>query len=94
MKKVRVNFYRAEVKYRGSLEDYTIEELFDMAKGKIDKGIDPFDHYEDLDEEEALELDGCVDVACDYWSNKLAVIEWSYIDETPADEEAANDEVD
>lgn len=79
--KVRVNFYKAEVKYAGSLEAYTLDDLVAMAKIRAaSKGVDIFDHYEDVDVTTAMELEGKVEVICHYWGNQIALIGWSNIE--------------
>lgn len=83
----RVNFYSAEVKYSGYFDDYTVEDLFKMAKAKADRGVDVWDHDEDVDDEKAKELDGKVELVRHYPCNKLVTVEWSYIDDCPIDEE-------
>lgn len=81
----RVNFYSAEVKYTGFFEDYTEKDLLEMAKAKADRGVDVFDRYEDVSEEEAKQLDGKIHYIRNYPSNKLVDIGWSYIDDCPTD---------
>lgn len=80
--KVRVIFYKAEVKYTGSLEDYSTDMLLTMAKLKASKGVEVFDHYEDIDEDEVinLKLDGKVEILSRNWGKQTVGIRWSYIE--------------
>lgn len=79
--KTRVNFYSTQVKYHGNLEDYTTEQLLEMAKADQDRGIDTFDHDIITDEIEARKLDGKVQIDDRYPCNKICVVSWSYIDD-------------
>lgn len=79
--KTRVNFYSAQVKYHRAFEDYTSEEFLEMAKAKADHGIDTFDHDIITNEIEARKIDGKVEVINQYPGNKIAVVNWSYIDD-------------
>lgn len=79
--KMRVNFYSIQVKYHGAFEDYTSEEFLEMAKAEQYKGFDTFDHDIITDETEARKLDGKFEVINQYPCNKIAVVNWSYIDD-------------
>lgn len=77
MKKVRVNFYKVEVKYSGDIEDYDIEDLYNMAIAAQERRCD-FSPDEELliPETEARALDGLVRLGSVYPSNKLCYVEW------------------
>lgn len=79
--KVIVNHYSAEVKYSGRFEDYTPEQLLEMAKHRADQGVDTFDYDEEMNQFDAMKLDGAFEVEDRYPSNKLAMVRWTYIDE-------------
>jgi len=79
--KVRVDYFSAEVKYSGSFEDYTPEQLFEMAKHKIDEGQDCYDKTEEMSQFDAMKIDGHFEVDDRYPCNHLAIVTWSFIDE-------------
>lgn len=79
MKKVRVNFYSKEIKYKGIIENYTKEELYKRAI-KEGEHCDCFDEMKEMPFEEAIEYDGKIEIR-NYPSNKLAIVHWSWIDE-------------
>lgn len=81
--KTRVIYYSAEVKYSGSLEDYTPELLLKMAEAqKIDKGFDAYDYIIITNEIEARKLDGQIIIDDRYPSNNLCIVRWVNIDES------------
>ena len=81
-----VTFYKVEVKYTGSIEDYTIEQLREMADQKVYSGGDPFDHTEEVTEEEARALDGNVWIEHKYPLNKLVNVWWVYKEDETEEE--------
>lgn len=85
MAKVTVDFWKEEVKYSGFLEDYTINDLFEMALAKQEKRCDfTPDRSEEMDEEEAKKFDGYISFE-DHPCNRLTVVKWAYIREESED---------
>lgn len=82
----QVTFFKVEVKYTGSLEDYTVEQLRDMADNRIYHGVDPYDHTEEVTEEEAQAMDGMIWIDHKYPSNKLVNVCWIEKEEKEAEE--------
>lgn len=76
-----VNFYEAEIKYTGALNDYTLDELLAKALDRTYHGVDAFKHSEIMSETDARKIDGKIEVVRDFPCNKLAVIGWAYMEE-------------
>lgn len=83
----QVTIYKVEVKYTGSLEDYTVEQLKDMADNRIYHGVDAYDHTEEVTEEEAQALDGRLWIDHKYPSNKLVDVCWIEKEEQEAEDD-------
>ncbi len=81
----KVDFFSKEVKYSGSIKDYTLDELLKMAQHAA-LMCDAWDESKDMIDEEAKALDGKSWIKEDYPCNHLAVIAWSYIAEEGDDE--------
>ncbi len=78
----QVNFYSVEVKYTGSIDEYSIEELYMMAVAKQERtGNFEADRTVMVTDSEAKELDGEVKVLKDFPSNHLAIVGFSFISE-------------
>lgn len=77
MKKVDV--YSGQVKYSGSYEDYTAEELYRLAMRDMDRGMDFYDHTEEMEDEEALEATKKVETSDLYPCNQIALVKWYQI---------------
>lgn len=79
---VKVWTYRVEVKYSGSFDDYTDEDLIEMAKARMNR--EPGDYCEgstEMNQFDAMKIDGEYTVDHRYPSNKLAWVSWTEIDE-------------
>ena len=91
MRKIEIRI--TEVKYTGSLTDYTIEELEEMAKAKMyDRGDWSPDEIKEVSDEEAQKMDGAVWIENHLPCNKLVYIGMSNIYEE-LDEEEEGDEI-
>ena len=80
MKKIEVRI--TEVKYTGKLQDYTIQELEEMAKAKMyDCGDWTPDEIKEVSDEEAEKMDGAVWIENHLPCNQLVYIGMSNISE-------------
>lgn len=82
---VKVDYYRAEVKYTGAFEEYTLEDWKKMAIGKQNSGVDCYEFTNEETEEFAKVVDGKFLVENRFPCNKLAYVEWAYIREEDED---------
>lgn len=81
-----VNFYSCEVKCQGNVYHYSKEQLFAMAKTRIDHGIDCFDFSKKLADDLAEKLDG--DVFIEFFpSNNIVRVNWAYMEDDTFTEE-------
>lgn len=82
----KVNFFSVQVKYSGSFEDYSKDQLFEMAKAKQDHGVDCIDETIEVEDDTiAKQLDGKVVIDNTYPCNKICTVGWSYIAEEEGD---------
>ena len=75
-----VDFYSKQVKYSGSFNDYTEDDLIRMAIAQSDS-CDCFDRSELMEDTEAEQHDGKYTVDNTYPCNKICTVYWSYIAE-------------
>lgn len=78
----QVDHYEVEVKYSGKVTDYTVEQLYEMAKAVQDKRGDfSPDYTMKLSDKDARKIDGAMGVLCDFPDNKVCVFAYSFIRE-------------
>ena len=78
----QVDHYEVEIKYSGKVTDYTVEQLYDMAKAAQDRRGDYSPAYTiKLSDKDARQLDGMMGVLCDFPDNKVCVFGFSFIRE-------------
>lgn len=82
---MKVDFYRAEVKYTGRFEDYTSNDLFQLAQART-LMQDCFYKTEEMPAIKAKNMDGKV-IVSDNPCNKIATVTWAYIREEEEEEE-------
>ena len=85
---MKVDYYKVEIKYTGNYSDYTDADFIANAHARVDRGTDPYDHTEELSEEEARKaIQGYI---IDHVSpcNKLVNVMWASIPRTEADDTA------
>lgn len=75
----KVYFFSTQVKYQGTFDSYSKEDLYVKAVEKQYHGVDCFDYSKELPKEQALELDHVISVENTYPGNKIATVYWSYI---------------
>lgn len=89
----QVDFYSIQVKYSGSFDSYTEEEIIQMGLAKAGREmIDCFDETKFFGDHEAEELDGKFTVENRFPCNQIAVVRWSYIPEKEWDDEEWEDD--
>ena len=80
MATVLVDYFEEEVKYSGSINDYSIQDLFMMALAKqASRGDFEPEFTAMIPTEHAKAIDGQVEVENSYPCNKLATVKWSHI---------------
>lgn len=85
MKQIEIRI--TEVKYTGSLSDYSMQELEMMARAKMDRCGDwTPDEIKEVSDEKAQEMDGAVWIDDVYPDNHLVYIGISNIAEEPEEE--------
>lgn len=77
----KVNFFKVEVKYSGKFEDYTKQDFMKMARANMDRGVDPFDHTKELQDDLADAIDCRIIIDNYYPCNKLAQVTWAEVEE-------------
>lgn len=81
-----VDFYRVEVRYTGSFNDYSADDFFNMAQARIDQGIDPFLYSDILNDEAAEDIVNRDHIDNTYPCNKIATVRWARIHEEGKEE--------
>ena len=77
-----VDYFEVEVKYSGSINDYSIQDLFDMALAKqASRGDFEPEFTAMIPADHAEAIDGQVEVENRYPCNHLAIVRWSCIRE-------------
>lgn len=78
----QVDFYEVEVKYSGNVNDYTVEELYNMALAAQEKRGDFSPSYTKvMTNKEARKYDGNKGILTYFPSNRVVIVQYSYIRE-------------
>lgn len=75
-----VDYFKVQVKYSGSFEDYEEKDWRSKAQVQAER-CDAYDHTDLLDDDKAFKEDGCMWIRDIYPCNKIAEVNWAYIRE-------------
>lgn len=78
----QVDFYEVEVKYSGNITDYTVEELYNMARAAQERrgNFEP-SYTKTMTRREAKKYDGDKSILTCFPCNHIAIVQYSYITE-------------